>query len=94
MKVGLFGCGAYGMALSSILIENNCDVTMWTKFEEEKKQLEETRQNERLIPNFKISEKINGVLDEISGELTEEERVEFYRSLTIISNSLDAVARR
>ncbi len=42
----------------------------------------------------KISEKINGVLDEISGELTEEERVEFYRSLTIISNSLDAVARR
>jgi transcriptional regulator with XRE-family HTH domain len=28
------------------------------------------------------------------GELTEEERVEFYRSLTIISNSLDAVARR
>ena len=39
-------------------------------------------------------EKINGVLDEISGELTEEERVEFYRSLTIISNSLDAVARR
>ena len=24
MKVGLFGCGAYGMALSSIMIENNC----------------------------------------------------------------------
>ena len=23
MKVGLFGCGAYGMALSSIMIENN-----------------------------------------------------------------------
>lgn len=58
MKIGLFGCGAYGMALSSILIENNCDVTMWTKFEEEKENLETTRQNEKLIPNFKISDKI------------------------------------
>ena len=58
MKVGLFGCGAYGMALSSIMIENNCDITMWTKFEQEKQELERTRKNERLIPNFSISEKI------------------------------------
>lgn len=58
MKVGIFGCGAYGMALSSILIENDCDVTMWTKFESEKRQLEKERCNERLIPNFKISDKI------------------------------------
>ena len=58
MKVGLFGCGAYGMALSSIMIENNCDITMWTKFEQEKQELEKTRKNERLIPNFSISEKI------------------------------------
>lgn len=58
MKVGLFGCGAYGMALSSILTDNNCDITMWTKFQFEKEQLETTRQNEKLIPNFKISEKI------------------------------------
>lgn len=58
MKIGLFGCGAYGMALSSILIENNCEVTMWTKFEQEKTQLEKTRKNEQLIPNFKLSDKI------------------------------------
>lgn len=58
MKIGLFGCGAYGMALSSILIENNCEVTMWTKFEKEKEQLEKTRQNTQLIPNFKLSDKI------------------------------------
>lgn len=58
MKIGLFGCGAYGMALSSILTDNNCDITMWTKFQFEKEQLETTRQNEKLIPNFKISEKI------------------------------------
>lgn len=58
MKIGLFGCGAYGMSLSDILIENDCDITMWTKFEKEKQQLETTRQNEKLIPNFKISKKI------------------------------------
>lgn len=58
MRVGLFGCGAYGMALSSIMIDNNCDITMWTKFEEEKKNLEETRKNENLIPNFSLSKKI------------------------------------
>lgn len=58
MKIGLLGCGAYGMALSSILTENGCDITAWTKFEHEKEQLETTRQNEKLIPNFKISEKI------------------------------------
>ena len=41
----------------------------------------------------KIADKINGVLDTISGGLTEEERVAFYRSLAIISDSLDAVSK-
>ena len=42
----------------------------------------------------KIADKIDGVLDEISGGLTEEERVAFYRSLSIISESLEAVSQR
>lgn len=58
MRIGLFGCGAYGMAISDILSYNKHEITMWTKFEEEKKLLEETRANEKLIPNFKISKKI------------------------------------
>ena len=41
----------------------------------------------------KISDKINGVLDAISGGLTEEERVAFYRSLSIISDSLESVSK-
>lgn len=41
-----------------------------------------------------IADKINGVLDEISIGLTEQERIDFYRSLTIISDSLDAVAKK
>ena len=40
-----------------------------------------------------IAAKINWVLEEVSTGLTEEERLAFYRSLTIISDSLDAQAR-
>lgn len=41
----------------------------------------------------KIADKISGVLDKISAGLTEEERVAFYRSLAIISDSLDVVSK-
>ena len=58
MKIGLFGAGAYGMALSSILIHNRCEVTMWTRFEKEKKLLETERMNEKYIPGFKIDDSI------------------------------------
>ena len=42
----------------------------------------------------KIADKIDAVLDEISVGLTEEERVTFYRSLAIISDSLEMVAAK
>lgn len=41
----------------------------------------------------KISEKIDRVLEDISVGLTEEERTRFYRSLSIISESLEKVAQ-
>ena len=47
-----------------------------------------------LLVGQKISEKIDGVLEEISGGLTEEERLEFYRCLSVISASLDVVAAK
>lgn len=41
-----------------------------------------------------IAEKINGFLEQISGGLTEAERLAFYRSLAIISDSLDAMVNK
>ena len=41
----------------------------------------------------KIADKINHVLDAISDGLTEEERLAFYRSLSIISQRLEAVSQ-
>lgn len=40
-----------------------------------------------------IAEKINDVLEEISTDLTEQEREDFYRFLTIISNRLDDIVK-
>lgn len=58
MKIGLFGTGAYGLALSSILIKNNCEITMWTKFSEEKESLEKNRGNNSLLPGYTLDESI------------------------------------
>ena len=41
----------------------------------------------------RIAEKIDGVLETISHALTEEERIEFYRSLSTISRSLEAIVK-
>ncbi len=42
----------------------------------------------------RITEKIDHVLTEVSAALTEEERIAFYKSLQIISDSLDAIVRQ
>lgn len=42
----------------------------------------------------KIADKVDYVLDAVSVGMTEEERLSFYRSLSMISNVLDAVAQK
>ena len=42
----------------------------------------------------RIADKISLVLEEIRDKLTDEERIAFYRSLSIISDSLEAVANK
>lgn len=58
MKIGILGTGAYGLALGNIIIDNNHELVMWTKFKKEKELLDTTRCNERAIKNFKIPEQI------------------------------------
>lgn len=58
MKIGIFGTGAYGMALASILSENKHDITMWTKFQEEKDLLIKDRGNQKLLPGFFLDDRI------------------------------------
>jgi glycerol-3-phosphate dehydrogenase (NAD(P)+) len=57
MKIGILGCGAYGLALANILNNNSHEVIMWTYSEDEKKQLLKTRKSDKL-ENFKIPKEI------------------------------------
>ncbi len=56
MKVGLFGSGAYGMALSSILVHNRHEVVMWTKFEDDIIKTE--RRNDQYLPGYTIEPEV------------------------------------
>lgn len=58
MKVTILGTGAYGLALSKILIENKNDVVMWTALENEKKELLEIGKSSKL-KGFKLDSGIN-----------------------------------
>ena len=48
MKVGILGCGAYGIALASILVKNKVKVVMWSHSVEEKERLIKSRKSSKL----------------------------------------------
>lgn len=58
MNITILGTGAYGLALSSRFLDNNCNITMWTKLEDEKKMLEKDRCHKKVLPDYEISNKI------------------------------------
>ena len=58
MNITILGTGAFGLALSSMFLENNCNITMWTKLEEEKNRLEKDKCNKLVLPNYKIDNSI------------------------------------
>lgn len=62
MKVTILGTGAFGLALSKVLVENKNKVTMWTTFEEEKKELLEKGTSSKL-KGFKIDKEIEVTTD-------------------------------
>lgn len=58
MKVTILGTGAYGLSLALMVNENKCDITMWTKFNEEKEMLEKYRENKKVLPGVIIPNNI------------------------------------
>ena len=62
MKIGIIGTGAYAIALSSLLENKNYDITMWTKLENEYKELTENHTNLKII-DYKINDKIKFTMD-------------------------------
>jgi len=63
MKIGVLGTGAYGLALTKALRRNHHELTMWTKFEEEKRLLLEKRGNDQLLPGITLEDDIKVTCD-------------------------------
>ena len=71
MKITVLGAGAYGCALAQILSENKNNVTIWTPFENEAKNLTETRISPKLpditlYNNIKITTDLEKALNDVS----------------------------
>ena len=62
MKIGIIGTGVFAIAIASILYKNKNEITMWTKFEEEKNELVDNRIRKNLN-NYKIPNDIKITTD-------------------------------
>lgn len=58
MKIGILGAGALAIALTKVIDNEKNDITLWTKFEMEKEDIEHSRENTKLFPGVRISEDI------------------------------------
>ena len=69
MKVAVLGSGAYGLSLALMFNENNVDITIWTKFDEEKEMLLKYHENKNtlkgvILPdNFKYTTDMKEAVD-------------------------------
>lgn len=63
MKVTVFGCGGWGIAVARHLHGNGSDVTLWTPFEEECAALRNQRGNEKLLPGIRLDDAISFTCD-------------------------------
>ena len=63
MKVTILGTGAYGLALSLMFNKKVNDIVLWTKFEEERNEIEKNRGNRKVLPNIRIPDNIKVTTD-------------------------------
>ena len=54
MKITILGSGAYGLSLALMINQNNLEVTIWTKFNEEKEMLEKYHENKNVLKGIKL----------------------------------------
>ena len=62
-KVSVIGAGAWGIALAVVLKNNDNDVTVWSKLENEVNMLKNERENSISLPGIKLQEDIRITAD-------------------------------
>lgn len=76
MKVTILGAGAYGIALATVLHDNNHKIKMWTRFQEEVDILVKNGQNEKLLPGVIIPKEIE-ILSNLEEAIKDSEIIVF-----------------
>lgn len=69
MKIAILGAGALAIALTKVIDNEQNDIILWTKFEQEKEDIEHSRENTKLFPGVRISEDVK-VTNNISEAVT------------------------
>lgn len=59
MKVSVLGSGGWGCALAKVLNDNEHEVTLWSKFEEEIVKIKELGENPDRLPGIKLPATLN-----------------------------------
>ncbi|WP_100372689.1 NAD(P)H-dependent glycerol-3-phosphate dehydrogenase [Bacillus sp. FJAT-45037] len=62
-NVAVMGAGSWGTALAMVLADNDHDVRLWARREEQIKEINESHSNEGYLPGVSLSEKIRGYTD-------------------------------
>ena len=63
LNICVLGAGSWGSALSAVLADNGHQVTLWTRNEDQCKQINEQRTNERYLKNVVFSNQIKATSD-------------------------------
>lgn len=63
MKIAILGAGSLAIALTKVLENTNHEIVMWTKFENEKIDIEKNHENTKVFPGVKVNENIKVTCD-------------------------------
>lgn len=85
MKITILGTGAYGLALAIALNKGNNDITMWTKLEQEKQEIDKTHRYERVLPNTIIPSSIK-ITTNLLDAVTNKELIIYAIPATFVSS--------
>ena len=77
MKIGFIGCGVYGLALTTMMLEKNHNIIMWSKFKEETDSLEPKYPDIRFTNNLKDISNMDLVVIAIPSNFVESTLDEF-----------------
>ncbi|MDQ0299453.1 glycerol-3-phosphate dehydrogenase (NAD(P)+) [Salibacterium salarium] len=62
-KIAVIGAGSWGTALAGVLADNNHDVRLWTRREEQATEINQNRTNHKYLPGFELPAAIQASAD-------------------------------